>query len=44
MSPESLAATIYHALGIPHDLQVIDPQGRPVAIIDGGRPIAELFC
>lgn len=43
VSPESLAATIYHALGIPHDLQVTDPQGRPVAIVDGGRPIVELF-
>ena len=43
VSPESLAATIYHALGIPYDLQIRDPQGRPVAIVDGGRPIIELF-
>jgi hypothetical protein len=43
VSPESLAATIYHALGISHELQVRDPQGRPVAIVDGGRPIVELF-
>ncbi|HEY2159496.1 MAG TPA: DUF1501 domain-containing protein [Isosphaeraceae bacterium] len=43
VGPESLAATIYHALGISHDLQVHDPQGRPVAIVDDGRPIVELF-
>jgi hypothetical protein len=43
VSPESLAATIYHALGIPHDLQVHDPQGRPVSIVNGGEPILGLF-
>jgi hypothetical protein len=43
VSPESLTATIYHALGIDPDLRVADPLGRPVPIVDGGRPIVELF-
>jgi hypothetical protein len=42
-SPEDLAATIYHALGIDHHLQLPDATGRPVSINDGGRPLAELF-
>jgi hypothetical protein len=42
-SPEDLAATIYHALGIDHHLMLPDPQGRPVAIVDGGQPLVELF-
>jgi len=42
-SPEDLAATIYHALGIDHHLQLPDATGRPVSINDGGRPLVELF-
>ena len=42
-SPEDLAATIYHTLGIDHHLQLPDATGRPVSINDGGRPLAELF-
>jgi hypothetical protein len=42
-SPEDLAATIYHALGIDHHLQLPDPQGRPVTIVTGGQPLTELF-
>jgi hypothetical protein len=43
-SPEDLAATIYHALGIDHHLQLPDATGRPVSINDGGRPLVELFA
>lgn len=43
ISPEDLAATIYHTLGIDHDLQVMDSLNRPVAIVDGGRPIKAIF-
>ncbi|MFQ5733664.1 MAG: DUF1501 domain-containing protein [Planctomycetaceae bacterium] len=42
-SPEDLAKTIYHALGIDTDLRVKDAQGRPTPIIDGGKPMLELF-
>ncbi|HZL91581.1 MAG TPA: DUF1501 domain-containing protein [Pirellulaceae bacterium] len=43
VKPEDLAATIYHALGIDHQLQVPDATGRPVYVVDGGRPVMELF-
>jgi hypothetical protein len=42
-SPEDLAATIYDALGIDHHLQLPDATGRPVSIVDGGRPLTALF-
>ncbi len=42
-SPEDLAATIYHALGIDPEMRVADPQGRPTAIVDGGSVIHSLF-
>jgi len=43
VSPEDLAATIYHALGIDPEARIYDAQRRPVPIVDGGRPILELF-
>jgi hypothetical protein len=43
VSPESLAATIYHALGIAPDLRVTDALGRPVPIVEGGQPVLDLF-
>lgn len=42
-SPEDLAATIYRALGIDHEQRLVDPQGRPIPLVDGGRPLVELF-
>src|SRR5262245_46168400 len=41
--PEDLAATIYEALGIDPHLQLPDPTGRPVTIVEGGSPLTELF-
>jgi uncharacterized protein (DUF1501 family) len=41
--PEDLAATIYQALGIDHHLQLPDASGRPVSIVQGGRPITEIL-
>ena len=41
--PEDFAATIYHALGIDHEIRLPDSQGRPVAIVEEGTPILELF-
>ena len=44
VSPEDLAATIYHALGIDHEIRVPDAQGRPTHIIaNNGEPVMELF-
>jgi hypothetical protein len=43
VSPEDLAATIYYALGIDPEMRVMDFQSRPTAIVDGGRPVLELW-
>lgn len=43
VSPENLAATIFHALGIPHDTRILDGLGRPVPLVEQGQPILELF-
>ncbi|MCA9118232.1 MAG: DUF1501 domain-containing protein [Planctomycetaceae bacterium] len=43
VSPEDLTATIYHALGIDPEIRLPDRQGRPVQIVEGGRPLVELF-
>jgi uncharacterized protein (DUF1501 family) len=42
VSPDDLAATIYHALGIDPHLRLPDSQGRPTAVVDG-EPVLELF-
>ncbi len=43
VSPEDLAATIYDSLGISHEIQLPDAQGRPVTILEGGKPQRQLF-
>jgi hypothetical protein len=43
VTPEDLHATIYHVLGIDPATSFPDSAGRPVAAVDGGRPIRELF-
>lgn len=43
VSPADLAATIYHTLGISPDLRIPDALGRPVSLVEGGRPIGEIF-
>lgn len=43
VSPENLAATIYQSLGIDPELQVHDQQDRPVSILEGGKPLLDLF-
>jgi uncharacterized protein (DUF1501 family) len=42
ITPQHLMATVFQVLGLPQDLHYKDPSGRPVPMIDGGRPIAEL--
>ena len=42
VSPDDLAATLYEALGIPHDLPLKDMKGQPHRISDG-QPIWPLF-
>jgi hypothetical protein len=44
VSPEDLACTLFDALGIDSHGMIPDKQGRPVALVDGGRPLRELFA
>ena len=44
VTPQDLAATVFRHLGIGHDAQWVNSQGRPMPVVaEGGRPIAELF-
>jgi hypothetical protein len=43
LKPADLLATIYQVLGIDPTQTFKDHSGRPVAILDEGKPIAELF-
>ena len=40
--PQDLMATVFHVLGIDPKTQFINTAGRPVNMIEEGRPIAEL--
>ena len=42
-SPDDLAATVYHVLGIDPDAEVHDRQGRPVRL-NNGQAIQPLFA
>jgi hypothetical protein len=42
VSPDDLAATVFHCLGIPLDLQIQDSQGRPLPLCTG-KPILGLY-
>jgi hypothetical protein len=43
-SPGEVAATIYHGLGIPLELELPGAQGRPIPLVERGtQPIHELF-
>jgi hypothetical protein len=42
VSPEDLLATIFEALGVPHDSLINDREGRPVRICEGW-PVTAIF-
>jgi hypothetical protein len=42
VTPGDLAATIYQHMDVPLDTTYLHPSGRPIPILDHGRPIAEL--
>ena len=42
VTPQDLMATIFHVMGIQRDLQFKSFGGRPVYMLDEGRPIPEL--
>jgi len=43
LMPSDLLATIYHQLGVDPSLTFKDHSGRPIAILDDGKPISELI-
>lgn len=43
VSPEDLAATVYYALGIDHETRILNAENRPTPIVEGGRPVLELW-
>jgi hypothetical protein len=42
VSPEEVAATIYHALGIPANFELVDHSGRPFPLATA-KPLLELY-
>lgn len=40
--PQDLMATVFHVLGLSNQLQFVNQQGRPVYMVENGRPIPEL--
>jgi hypothetical protein len=43
LTPCNIHATIYHVLGVDPRLQLLDPSGRPVNVLDDPTPIGELL-
>jgi hypothetical protein len=43
VTPSNIHATIYQVLGIDPKLNIFEPNGRPVAVLDDPTPIDELF-
>ena len=43
VTPSNIHATIYQVLGVDPKLQLLDPSGRPVSVLDDPEPIHELF-
>ena len=43
VSPEDLAATVYHALGIDPELRIHNFENRPTQIVEGGAPVLGLW-
>jgi hypothetical protein len=44
VSPEDLATTMYHLLGIVADKELMAPGDRPIEIVDGGKVIQGLLA
>jgi len=44
VSPEDLATTVYHQLGIVADKELMAPGDRPIEIVDGGKIVRGLLA
>ncbi|MEQ8790753.1 MAG: DUF1501 domain-containing protein [Pirellulaceae bacterium] len=43
-TPDDVAASFYHAMGIDYQREYYTPDGRPVLLVRDGRPISDLFA
>jgi len=43
ITPQDLMATVFRVLGLPQNLHYNDQTGRPIPMVNNGRPIAELI-
>ena len=43
VSPENLATTVYHLLGIVADKELMSPGDRPIEIVDGGKVLKDIL-
>jgi hypothetical protein len=43
VTPGDIAATIYQHMGVPLDTTYLHPSGRPVPVLEHGKPIGELL-
>ena len=43
VTPSNLHATVYKVMGIDPEIEIMDPEGRPMAVLDDPSPIHELF-
>jgi hypothetical protein len=43
VTPEDLAATIYDSLGIDSEVRVSAADGRPMPLVEGGKPVAAVI-
>jgi len=43
ITPQDMTATIMQAMGIDHKTVLHTPLGRPIMLVDDGRPVHELF-
>ena len=44
VSPEDLATTVYHQMGIVADKELMAPGDRPIEIVDGGKVIRPILA
>jgi hypothetical protein len=43
VTPADLASVLYHKLGIDPEIKYEAPDGRPIRLVDGGKPPLELL-
>ena len=44
ITPQDMTATILHLLGIDHKKVLHTPLGRPISMVDGGKPVHEIIA